>query len=161
LLSVSAMNGVGAVIQAHKRITAVVMVAIVAGLAGVMGSGHSRLVGTMLPMSNPFPAGQCTWYAWGRRQDLGARVTGDARYWADSARRSGIPVGDTPVVGAVVVFQPGQDGAGPVGHVAYVESISGSQMTISESNFPDGVYAAVDSHGFYNPSRTRTISWVS
>jgi hypothetical protein len=55
--------------------------------------------------ADPYPFGQCTWYAWLKRQDL---------------------------------FQPGQDGAGYYGHVAYVESVSGGSITISEANYAGG-----------------------
>jgi len=87
---------------------------------------------------DPYPPGECTYYVWSRRSDLPwfAGWHGDARYWADSARASGFPVYTVPKAGAVVVFQPGQDYAGSVGHVAYVESVSSDQssMVISEMN---------------------------
>lgn len=100
---------------------------------------------------NPYPAYQCTWYAWSKRPDLPwfAGDSGNARNWATSARRRGIPTGRTPVAGAIAVFAPGQYWAGGWGHVAYVESVSGGRMTISEYNL---------GRPLSGPSR-RTIGW--
>jgi surface antigen len=82
---------------------------------------------------NPYEWPQCTWYAWTRRPDL--PNLGNAMNWATNAQVHGIPVGSTPVAGAIAVFQPNQDGAHGYGHVAYVESVAGSQMTISEMDW--------------------------
>ena len=86
---------------------------------------------------DPYPAGQCTWYAWSRRPDLPwfSGEAGNAKNWISSARARGIPTGTAPATGAIVVFAPGQDGAGYYGHVAYVESVNGSSITIAEANY--------------------------
>jgi surface antigen len=84
---------------------------------------------------NWFPYGQCTWWAANQRPDIGTRVVGNASAWAYSARAAGLATGVVPRVGAVVVYQPGAQGAGWVGHVAYVTSVSGNSFTISEMNF--------------------------
>ncbi|MBV8085710.1 MAG: LysM peptidoglycan-binding domain-containing protein [Chloroflexi bacterium] len=84
---------------------------------------------------NWFPYGQCTWWAANQRPDIGTRVVGNAAAWAYSARAAGLATGVVPRVGAVVVYQPGAQGAGWVGHVAYVTSVSGNSFTISEMNF--------------------------
>jgi LysM repeat protein len=84
---------------------------------------------------NWFPYGQCTWWAANQRPDIGSRVVGNAAAWAYSARAAGLATGTVPRVGAIVVYQPGAQGAGWVGHVAYVTSVSGSSFTISEMNF--------------------------
>ncbi|HEX6512861.1 MAG TPA: CHAP domain-containing protein [Chloroflexota bacterium] len=87
---------------------------------------------------NYFPYGQCTWWAAQSRPDIGSRVFGNASAWAYSARAAGLPVGTRPAVGAVVVYQPGAQGAAWTGHVAYVTSVApdGMSFTISEMNFP-------------------------
>jgi surface antigen len=102
---------------------------------------------------NPYEFPECTWYAWSRRTDL-PRFAGNALSWAADARADGIPTGTMPVAGAIAVFQPGQDGAfPPYGHVAYVESVSGGAMTISEMNW--GSTYAERSHVHY-----RTLAWA-
>jgi hypothetical protein len=46
-----------------------------------------------------------------------------ARNWATLAQRAGLTVSARPLVGAVVVWQPGVEGAdAPTGHVAVVTS---------------------------------------
>ncbi len=88
---------------------------------------------------NGYPEGLCTWWARHMRPDLPVfpGPSGDAARWAESARRADPPlqVGTRAKPGAIVVFQPGQEGAGEHGHVAFVESVHGSQMTISEANY--------------------------
>jgi len=42
----------------------------------------------------------------------------------------GYSVGSSPLPGAIMVSREG-----PVGHVAYVESVDGSSFTVSEMNF--------------------------
>jgi surface antigen len=86
--------------------------------------------------SNNFPWGQCTWWAANERPDIGSAVVGNAASWLYSARAAGLATGTVPRVGAVVVYQPGAQGAAWTGHVAYVTSVSGSSFTISEMNFP-------------------------
>ncbi|WP_018143237.1 CHAP domain-containing protein [Alloscardovia criceti] len=86
---------------------------------------------------------QCTWWAYTRRHQLGLPVGsyfGNGAQWADSARKLGYSVDNTPQVGDVVVFQPGQEGAvAYYGHVAIVEKVNedGSIVT-SESNAGTG-----------------------
>jgi hypothetical protein len=98
-----------------------------------------------------YPIGQCTWWVARRRPDLPyfPGRSGDAMNWAESAEGAGFPTGASPVTGAVAVFAPGQYGAGRYGHVAYVVSVSGKEMTISEDNFA----------GQRRPDR-RTIRWA-
>ena len=54
------------------------------------------------------------------------------------ARNAGLATGYQPKAGAIVVYQPGAQGAGWVGHVAYVTSVSadGYHFTVTEMNFP-------------------------
>lgn len=87
---------------------------------------------------NAYPWGQCTWWAYERRHQLGlpaGSYFGNGGQWANSARAHGYRVDQSPSVGAVIVFAPGQDGADPVyGHVAIVEAVYGNRVLISESN---------------------------
>ena len=80
---------------------------------------------------NPYPCsgGNCTWYAAYKRDDLPYQNQswGNAKDWITNARSVGYPTGTTPQVGAIVVFQPGVQGADSTyGHVAYVEQVYSS-----------------------------------
>lgn len=88
-----------------------------------------------------------------RRPDLPwfAGASGNALNWGRSAQAHGIPTGSDAALGAIVGFQPGQFGAYGAGHVAYVESVNGDNMTISEWN-----YGARYHH---KRSPLRTIRW--
>lgn len=78
--------------------------------------------------------GNCTWYAYERRLQLGIPVQspwGNARDWAYNASLSGYHVDYRPEVGAVMV-----DTSGWAGHVAVVESVdSNGNIVISEMNY--------------------------
>ena len=98
--------------------------------------GRSAEVDAQTSRSNPFPWGECTWWASGKRPDLFPRVHGNAGDWLSEAQRAGIPTGSTPAVGAIAVFFPYTGGAGGYGHVAYVESVNrDGTITISEYNW--------------------------
>lgn len=86
-----------------------------------------------------FPYGYCTWYVAQRRY---VPWGGNAGSWLANARASGKATGSTPRPGAIMV-----SGESRWGHVAIVESVSGSSFTISEMNYA----------GFGRKS-TRTIS---
>jgi len=103
-----------------------------------------------------FQNGQCTQWAAQKRPDIVKRAVlaivndelatsqpegmGDwtAKNWPLLGLLAGLREGHTPRAGAVVVFQPGVDGAGaPTGHVAYVERVYKDGRTrISEMHFP-------------------------
>jgi len=56
---------------------------------------------------------------------------GNANLWNDAAKASsGVTVNSTPKAGAIA-----QTDAGTFGHVAWVKSVSGSQVTIEEFNY--------------------------
>jgi surface antigen len=78
--------------------------------------------------SHRFPYGQCTWYAASRRG--GVPWSGNAKDWLYNAPSYGYKTGNTPVPGAVMVTNESW-----WGHVAYVESVSGNSVTISEMNY--------------------------
>jgi surface antigen len=81
---------------------------------------------------NRYAYGQCTWYAYERRLQLGMPVGsfwGNASSWASAASSSGYRVDHTPSAGAVM-----QNGGG-YGHVAIIESVAGNgDVSISEMN---------------------------
>jgi surface antigen len=74
-----------------------------------------------------------SWAGW-RRSQLGrtAYGWGNANQWAGGARAAGLRVDSSPEVGAIA-----QTSAGPYGHVAVVEAISGSSVIVSEMNYDD------------------------
>lgn len=100
--------------------------------------------------ANLYPQGECTWWVKRKRPDLPwfPDRSGEARNWARSAAKAGFVVDDTPEVGAVAVFQPGQYDAGRSGHVAYVVAVEGDHIVISEAGF-----------GRLGPNPNRRISW--
>ncbi len=95
---------------------------------------------------NRYAFGNCTWYAYERRLQLGRPVGsfwGNAATWSMYARAAGYRVDGTPEVGAVM-----QNGGG-YGHVAVVESVgSDGSITISEMNYA----------GNFNRVTSRTVS---
>lgn len=93
---------------------------------------------------NRYAWGNCTWYAYERRAQLGMPVGsfwGNANTWAYYARQDGYLVNKTPSAGAVLV-----DTAGTFGHVAVVESVAANgDITISEmNNYAYGGFGQVD-----------------
>lgn len=87
---------------------------------------------------NAYAGGQCTWWAYNRRKQMGINTPsylGNGGQWYLTAPSYGLRVDHNPQVGAALSFLPGQAGAdGFYGHVAVVESVSGSTITISEMN---------------------------
>ena len=60
---------------------------------------------------------------------------GNGGDWSRTASQYGLRVDHSPQVGAALSFLPGQAGASAAyGHVAVVESVSGSTIVISEMN---------------------------
>jgi surface antigen len=61
--------------------------------------------------------------------------TVDARTWGAAARKAGIPVTTRPRVGDVAWWKARRNGAGTLGHVAYVEAVrADGSILISEDN---------------------------
>lgn len=98
---------------------------------------------------NRYAFGNCTWYAYERRVQLGLPVGsfwGNASTWDDYARAAGFPVSNRPSVGALLIQNTGY-----YGHVGVVETVNGDgSITISEMNN----YA----YGGFNIVNYRTIS---
>lgn len=88
------------------------------------------VVGYFYGLGGPYGAGQCTQWAWYKRQDLPGQL-GNANAWAYNAARLGYPVNNTPSAGAVI-----QTTAGWYGHVGYVESVNpDGSIVVSEMNY--------------------------
>ncbi len=81
---------------------------------------------------DPFPFGQCTWWA-----SYNRRVTwnGNAAEWLANANAIGVATSDAPSVGAIVVYRPGGSYS-PYGHVALVIDVGATSYTVSEMNAP-------------------------
>lgn len=98
---------------------------------------------------NRYAPGNCTWYAYERRAQLGRPVGsfwGNANTWAPNARAAGYAVNNVPAAGAVLVDQ-----AGYFGHVGVVERVKpNGDIVITEMNN----YA----YGGFNIVNQRTIS---
>lgn len=75
-----------------------------------------------------FPYGYCTYYVAQKRTIL---WRGNAITWLSGARAAGFVTGNIPQVGAIMVTSEG----GRTGHVAYVDAVSGDQITVSEMNY--------------------------
>lgn len=94
------------------------------------GSGYaSNLTASV---GNRYAWGNCTWYAYERRAQLGAPIGsfwGNASTWAYNARLAGFAVDGNPTPGAIMA------NGGGYGHVAIVEAVNpGVSVTISEMN---------------------------
>lgn len=80
--------------------------------------------------------GQCVSYVYWKRASIGKPVGehwGSAYKWKYNAQVAGYSVDQNPQAGDVMWFPAGQ--VGSVGHVAYVESVSSSHITLSEYNY--------------------------
>lgn len=71
---------------------------------------------------NTYAYGWCTWWAKEMRPDLPNNL-GNGGSWVANASAQGIPTGSQAAAGAIAEIP---------GHVAYVESVSGGMMTITE-----------------------------
>jgi len=80
-----------------------------------------------------FVSPNCTWYVWGRVMEVtGTRLPNwhNAGEWYTNAKNDGWSVGTTPKTNSIAVWESGN-------HVAYVESVIGNIMSISEANNSD------------------------
>jgi len=81
--------------------------------------------------SHNFPSGQCTWYIAQKRY---IPWGGNAKDWLYNAKRYGFQTGFEPTPGSIIVTKESW-----YGHVAYVESVSGNYVTISEMSMGHGI----------------------
>lgn len=77
--------------------------------------------------ANSYSWGQCVWYVATRRA---VPMWGNANQWLANARAAGWATGSEPRVGAIA-----WTGKGYAGHVAIVEAVNGSQVTVSDMNY--------------------------
>ena len=63
---------------------------------------------------------------------------GNAITWGPIARANGHRVDMNPAVGSIAWFSDGVNGAGYMGHVAWVAEVNGDQVTIEEYNYNAG-----------------------
>src|SRR5699024_5568776 len=93
--------------------------------------------------TNWYPNGECTRYAFERRQQLGKPVSGswgDASGWAGNASAQGLTVNNTPSQGAIIQSNAWSNGAWGAGHVGVVEQVNGDgSIMISEMNWNNGL----------------------
>lgn len=86
--------------------------------------------------------GDCTWYAFERRKQLGKPVGnnwGNATNWASQARSAGYTVNNRPSVGAIIQAYAWTNNAWGMGHVGVVERVNpNGSILISEMNFGSG-----------------------
>ena len=85
-------------------------------LSGKAGTGHR------------FPYGYCTWYVSQKRY---VPWSGNAGTWLYKARAMGYATGRTPKAGSIIVTTEDRR----YGHVALVEKVNGSTITVSEMNY--------------------------
>jgi surface antigen len=94
-------------------------------------TNQAQMTGSMAPAGpwpNHFSFGYCTWYVATKRY---VPWFGNAIEWWPNARAYGLPEGQAPRVGAIMVTR--ESG---FGHVAYVEAVnSDGSWTVSEMNF--------------------------
>ncbi|QLL08770.1 CHAP domain-containing protein [Mycobacterium vicinigordonae] len=104
--------------------------------------------------------GYCTW---GAQEQIHlhtgyyvAALTGNAEDWANQAQRAGWTVVDEPAPRSIAVYSRAI--VGGVGHVAWVETVDGVGVTITEMNFGVGATAANGFRGSgFHIFDTRTV----
>ena len=89
-----------------------------------------EVVGYFYGLGGPYGAGQCTQWAWYKRQDLPSML-GNANSWARNAAAYGYLVDRTPAAGAII-----QSSSGWYGHVGYVEAVNpDDSIVVTEMNY--------------------------
>ena len=86
-------------------------------------------------VGNRYAAGNCTWYAYERRLQLGRPIGsfwGHAKAWSASARAAGLVVNNVPAPGAIIQNTWGGFG---YGHVGIVERVDGQNIYVSDMNY--------------------------
>lgn len=78
---------------------------------------------------------------------------GNARYWADRAKRNGVPVNSTPQAGAVGTW-PGRN------HVVYIEQVGPGWLLITEDSWSSKRYRRYIAHAGERSYPTKFIHFV-
>lgn len=97
------------------------------GTATDISSGFRKLEGKA-GTGHRFPYGYCTWYVAQKRY---VPWSGNAGTWLYKAKAMGYKTGRTPAVGSIMVTTENRF----YGHVALVEKVSGTTITVSEMNY--------------------------
>lgn len=106
---------------------------------------------------NPFPYGQCTWWADQRYYQLHGvfvpwHTNANAWQWATRAYQFGWSVSVVPHVGDIMVLQPGIQGAYYMGHVAVVEQVlSSGRFVASSMNWGANRWSVTDTQFYAGP----------
>ena len=82
---------------------------------------------------NTYAKGQCTYYVFDRVKDhhLISNQWGDAKHWANKAKKQGYTVNENPTKGSILHYPKGKHG-----HVAYVEQVNNDgSLIVSDMNF--------------------------
>ena len=111
-------------------------------------SGYASSSYASASVGNRYAFGNCTWYAYERRAQMGRPIGsfwGNGGSWAYSGAAAGFAVNSTPAVGAILVE------LGSPGHVGVVEQVlANGDIVISEMNN--------SAYGGFNIVNNRTIS---
>jgi surface antigen len=98
--------------------------------------------------------GQCTAFAWGRANEVTGITTlpiGNAKDWWTSTT---LDKGSVPQANSIAVW--GGDTSNAHGHVAYVEAVNGSNITINEANY--SCYSSDDWGGGYDSDAPKSLT---
>ncbi len=153
----------------RNRLLTLIAIAVTATMAGLLpataasattGTNDYPYAGSAVDQTDPwnFLTRECTSFvAWRVNHDLGIHFTnqyggttwGNAGNWANAARAVGVPVNTTPSVGSVAQFPGGVDGAGSLGHVAFVIGVGNGTVTVEDYNYAD----SYDGDTYYNYSQ--------
>lgn len=110
-------------------------------------------------ITQSYPWGQCTWYAFNRGRELGFSYDPYMGNGGDWQTKAGYETTHTPRAGYAVSFSRGEQGADPTyGHVAMVEEVkSDGSILISESNVKG---LGVVSYRVFDAATARTLTYV-
>lgn len=111
----------------------------VPGIGCISGFGYNGTSTWGYPVDGQ--GNNCTNYAAFRLAHNGAGNPGNlgnAGSWGANARAKGFAVDDNPAVGSIAWFNYGHRWAPGSGHVAYVEAVNGSEISLSDSNWQGG-----------------------
>jgi len=115
-----------------------------------------------IPQSNPYgdPC-QCVHYAWKRAAQAGHKLPhwGDGHCWDDGARACGYTVSARPAPESVAVWESGQAGAWPGGHVAWVDAVQEGRFHVWHMNW-GGPYCTA-TEGWFDVQEGISFIWLA